>query len=330
MKDNFKIRAFITGVYRSGTTLVSRMLANHPRLWVTYDSVHFMRFSYGRYDPIYEIKNAERLITETYARIYNRWGMRFVVDGVISDLRKFKKIDYNHIYDLIMEALISEYKKGVIGWGEKTNVCWGQIPNFLKMFPSGKTIHVIRDPRDVMCSYREMTYEPDFSYLDSAFCSLSSFLKASEYSQRFKNQNYYLLKYENLVQNPIGVTRNICSFLDLKFDSLMLDAAKFKDKSGNQWDGESSFDKKLDTISKKPIGRWKKKATPFEVFFVELINSEVMKRFGYELSGKSISKTDRINLRNILDNNKLLSQRYRLWMKTGEGVEAYPSDPLSK
>ena len=48
---------FITGVWRSGTTLISRIFNNHPELDITYDSVHFMRFSFNHYDQISDEKS---------------------------------------------------------------------------------------------------------------------------------------------------------------------------------------------------------------------------------------------------------------------------------
>ncbi|MGM0411630.1 MAG: sulfotransferase, partial [Bacillota bacterium] len=35
----------ITGTFRSGTTLISQIMRNHPNIALVYDSVNFMRFS---------------------------------------------------------------------------------------------------------------------------------------------------------------------------------------------------------------------------------------------------------------------------------------------
>lgn len=324
------VRLFVTGIYRSGTTLISRILNSHSRLYVTYDSVHFMRFSYGRFDPVYKFKNAEKLITEVQNRIIRRLGMKLAGDKVVKKLRIIKGIDYNHVYELIMADLAAQYKKNATGWGERTNVCWGQIPNFLKMFPSGKVIHVIRDPRDVMCSYREITYEPGWSYLDAAFCSLDSLRRAGEYMRKLDSKNYHLLRYENLLENPARETKKICNFLEIDFESDMLNVKKFITNDGSWWNGESSFGKKMTAISKKPIGRWKKHAKRFEIFLTELITKKYMLKFGYELSGAGISSSDRDKAYFILNKDGLLRERYRHWLKTGEGAEAYPSDPTRK
>lgn len=323
------IKIFITGIYRSGTTLVSRILNSHPNLWVTYDSVHFMRFSYDKYNPIDLVENAENLVKEVHARIFKRWNMNFNLAKVISCIYALKEINYRKIYELIMEDLALQYKGKVIGWGEKSNVCWGQIPNFLKMFPEGKAIHILRDPRDVMCSYREMTYEPGYAYLDSAFASLHSFISAKNYSKNLSSKNYYCLRYEELVNEPFETIKVLCGFLDIEFEQKMLDALNFIDKSGQRWTGDSSFDKDITEISKKPIGRWQRHALPVEAYFIEMINRPVMHEFNYSMAGFELNKEEWNKLYNILQ-DPIIKTRYQHWLKTGEGVEAYPSDPLIK
>jgi len=330
MIQNFKTRLFITGIYRSGTTLISRILDNNSKIWVTFDSVHFMRFSFERYNPIQKFKNAERLVKETKKRMSKRWGMDFDSDSVLERVNSFKRIEYSSVYDSIMGVLIKQYKKSATSWGEKTNVCWGKIPSFISMFPEGKVIHVIRDPRDVMCSYREMTYEPGYSYLDSAFCSLGALQKAQEYTRTFNRNNYYILKYEDFLKNPQKGTKTLCEFLNIDFEPKMLEVNKFTDKSGKWWNGDSSFQKKMTAISTKPIDRWKKSANDMEIFFVEMINRDAMRSFGYKLLGIDASKSDWNKLHKIIHENTVLKARYSHWLKTGEEIEGLPSDPLKK
>lgn len=321
-----KTRIFITGIYRSGTTLVSRILNNHSKLWVTYDSVHFMRFSYDRYNPISVYKNAEALVNEVYSRIKKRWDMSFDIDKTLRNLSDSGELSYRKVYDAIMESLAAQYKGKVSGWGEKTNVCWGQIPNFLGMFPDGKVIHVLRDPRDVMCSYREMTYEPGYAYLDSAFASLHSFESAITFSRSLDRKSYCFIRYEDLVNEPEKMARDVCNFLGIRFEKNMLNAMSFTSRQGKRWTGESSFNRGFNKISREPMERWKKNASAVEIFLVEMINRPVMRDFGYALSGISLGRKEWIKLYDILS-DPVLDARYKNWLKNGEGVEAYPSDP---
>lgn len=287
-----------------------------------------MRFSYDRHNPVQLRENTEALVKEIHARILKRWDVALDVKSVISVLDHSPEITYRKIYEAIMESLALQHKGDVLGWGEKTNVCWGQIPGFLKMFPEGKVIHVLRDPRDVMCSYREMSYEPGYAYLDSAFASLHSFVSAKQFSKELGKENYYCLKYEDLVNNPIQTTQSICNFLGIEFEDVLLNALKFTNKKGERWKGDSSFDKDLKTISKKPLNRWKTSAQNIEIFFVEMINRSVMHNFNYFLSGIHLSKEEWIKLYDIL-RDPIIKERYKHWLKTGEGVEQYPTDPLN-
>ncbi len=323
-------RIFISGAYRSGTTLITRILNNHSKLWITYDSVHFMRFSYDKYNPITRVKNADRLVREIRDRISRRWDMDLDSERVIAGARSRGKITYAAVYDRIMADLAARYKPGAKGWGEKTNVCWGQMPNFLKMFKDGKVIHVIRDPRDVLCSFKKATYEPGFRYLDSAFCCLNSFIRAEEFSEILGPDRHYVLKYEDLLNRPEKEVRSVCEFLGIKYEPSMIDPKAFTDRKGNKWSGNSAFEEKIETITTKPVGRWKKLAGRFEIFFVEMINRDYMARFGYELSGIDAARSEWSRIYDIVHKDKLLCDRYRHWLSTGNGVEAFPSNPLKK
>jgi len=317
---------FITGIYRSGTTLVSRILNNHPDLSVTYDSVHFMRFSYNMYNPIQSKENYSRLVKEIQKRIWKRWNMSLDADDVITRIESEGRIDYAIIYDSIMQVLLLGEKKSA-RWGEKTNVCWGQIPDFLKMFPKGKTIHVIRDPRDVLSSYKHMTDEPGLRYLDSAFASLHSFHSVHDYQNTLSKSNYYCLKYETLVGSAEEELRHLAEFLEIEYTPVLLDYTKFTDRGGQNWTGESSFDRSIEGISNKPVGRWKEKINSVELFFMEMILREQMVYFGYELSASLLDKDEWDKLYGILQDD-FIKERYDRWLKTGRGMEAYPSDPV--
>ena len=51
--DNYKSSPlFVTGTWRSGTTLISRMLNCHKDMDITHDTVHFLRYSFNKYNPM--------------------------------------------------------------------------------------------------------------------------------------------------------------------------------------------------------------------------------------------------------------------------------------
>ena len=78
MKKNFKINSpiLITGTWRCGTTLTSRILDNHKNLSITYDMVHFLRFGFGKYDPINNEQNYKKLIDDIIKRLKYRFKIK--------------------------------------------------------------------------------------------------------------------------------------------------------------------------------------------------------------------------------------------------------------
>ena len=318
---------YLTGMYRSGTTLVTRILDNHPDLSVTYDSVHFMRFSYGKYDPISQKENYSAIVNEIHERILRRWEMVFDNEAVIKILDSKDKVEYRDVYEELMKNLMLKEKPHA-RWGEKTCVCWGQIPKFLEMFPDGKVIHIVRDPRDTLTAFKKMTYEPGYCYLDTAFAALNAFHSIENYRKKFSSENYYCVKYETLIEKPKEELKKISEFLEIDYSEKCLDTRAFRDRKGEYWNGDSSFDESMEGLSSKPIGRWKDMLSNLEVYFVEMICREQMVNFGYKPEAKMLSKDEWDGLYEILE-DPFIKKRYNHFMKTGDGVEAYPSDPIN-
>lgn len=317
---------FINGIYRSGTTLISRMLNAHPLLATTYDSVHFMRFSYGKYDPISSVEKYRDLVVEIAERIKKRWGMTLNVSAVYDVIQKSSEVTYAVVYNAIMSELLLRNVSATI-WGEKTNVCWSQISNFLKMFPKGKVIHIIRDPRDVLASFKVETTEPGLRYLDAIFASLGAFRSVRANLDRLSTLNFYCIKYEELVLEPKKNIALLCDFLGIPADDSMLDTAGFVDKAGDFWNGGSSFEPVMAGVSAKSIGRWKKKLSDVEVFLTELVLREEMLRFNYQLGAKILNEGAWQELYEILHDD-FIKERFAYFLQTGKGHDAYPSDPV--
>ena len=133
----------ITGCFRSGTTLISRMLNNHPEIGILYDSVNFMRFCYNRYNPIHIEKNYMALVNELTNRIRKRWKLYLSEENILKSLSQ-NDVTYASIYDVIMNDLLVKNKTNGI-WGEKTTLVWTKIPAFFEMFPTGRVILIIRE-----------------------------------------------------------------------------------------------------------------------------------------------------------------------------------------
>ena len=314
---------FITGIYRSGTTLISRILDNHPDLNITYDSVHFMRFCVNKFNPINDELNYRKLVNEVKERVKSRLELNLDTEKIVNEVKNRKKIDYAQIYHIIMSNLLLKDSNTKI-WGEKVNLCWRKIPEFLDMFPEGKTIIMVRDPRDVLISYKNMTIEPGLRYLDSIFASLDSLQYIKKFQEKFSSNNFCFIKYEDLVNLQEKTIQELCNFLEIKFDSIMLNGSQFKDKLGKTWKGDFTSLKTIEKISNKTIGRWKSKISKVELYLVEMVLREQMIDFGYDLAAAPLEKNEWDELFEIL-NDDFIKNRYLSWLETGHGHQKYPN-----
>ena len=321
-------KLFVSGVYRSGTTFLTRILNNHSKLWVTYDSVHFFRFSYNKFNPINIRSNYIELLKESKKRLFTRWKMNLNIDSIIHNLDLLNKVKYSDVYNELMVSLGTQEINELQGWGEKTVLSWTKHEDFIKMFPNGKVIHILRDPRDILLSFKNVTTEPFPGYLNTAFVTLDSFNSCIKHMTSIGNQNFKVIRYEDLISNPKNSIIDICKFIGIEFSNEMLNVSKFKDKNGNWWNGDSATGKGMKEFSNSRINVWQNQLNDEEIYFVELINKTSMPQFKYELSGRDITPAKLKDLKELLENN-LLKDKYINWLKSGRGVEGFATMPIT-
>lgn len=316
----------ITGTFRSGTTLITQIMDNHPRLSLVYDSVNFMRFSYNKFDPLTDFSNVEALVTEIRERIEERWDMEFDAEKVLSELRD-KEVTYSLIYNSIMSELLLVNTEAEI-WGEKTTLVWTKIPGFFDMFPEGRVIHIIRDPRAIVASWRKMTHAPGNDYLDSIYNCKGSMEKMRQYEKDFEEKRYAAVKFEDLVKFPHRAVRKICADLDLAYEKNILNTTYFTDKSGEDWQGNSMFREKLQGISTDTIDTWKEKLEPWEVWLTEFFTSDLMDIYNYEKKNIKLQEKLLDKLIQEVQSSNLVTNGALYYLFAEEGLERFPSDPL--
>ena len=144
---------FVVGCPRSGTTLLQRMLDHHPQLAVANDT-HFIpkgvEKMIGGNDPPLTPEHIEKVLG--YRR-FHRLGL--------SEAIVLKAAAKARTYGEFVSALYSEFGKlcGKQIAGEKTPDYVRHLPFLHALFPWVKTIHIIRDGRDVALSTLEWARE---------------------------------------------------------------------------------------------------------------------------------------------------------------------------
>ena len=285
---------FILGNPRSGTTLLRLMLDSHPYIVVPPECAFIIWF--------YEKYKSWSLLNYSSDKIHE----------FISDLKTARKIDNWHLdYDLLINYIesicpssyaelinaiytffsISNEKKIKI-WGDKNNYYIYFIKEIVEIFPDTKFIHIIRDGRDVACSYLELNKKKVSS--DYAPKLSNNIVKIAKEWKRNNEQilddfenilskdKYITVKFENLIENTEDTLGRICNLLSVPFDERMLKyyriSKTYEPDEFLQWKAKTKQPPQFDRI-----GRFRNDLTSVQI---ETFNSEAgdfLKKLKYEL-----------------------------------------------
>jgi len=260
---------FISGVQRSGTTLLSVMLSNHP-------------------DILMERRVMAFQILSTFKSLYDVLPFNMDVDK--SDLLKWiiEKDSKSRLPELLDIDLLSQ-SKSITQWIEKSikqkltqnkKLVWGdKSPNLEHYFndvkmilPKAKMIHIIRDGRPVAYSLHK---RGSMNLLLAAQRWVDGNNQALVNQQIVGQENYLIIKYEDLVSTPEITLRKVCTFLNLEFDERILQA---KDDNVSE---ENNYVKRQVDTSK--IDKWKVQLSQKEIRKIERIQGPCLHKFNYSL-----------------------------------------------
>lgn len=323
---NSKSQTLITGTYRSGSEYLTLLLDSHPDLSATMYRVNLIRFMFKRYDPISDVNNLKLALSDTNERLQERYNIQYDLKKVLNKILSINSYNYGNIYDAIMcDLYINE---NCTHWAEKSQLMWREIPTFIGMLPNAKAVHIIRDPRSVLASFKNYTRYKYPACLGSIFNSYDA-LKTAIEQQQYLDKTVKIIKFEDLLDSVDNTIKDIWKFIGLNTD-YDIKKSNFIDSYGNKWFSNSSFHKNIesdnfDNYSAK-IG-WSERLEFEEIMLVELVCGDLMEFFGYEKSIKTVNESEAIK---IFKNDVKIENYYFNWKNKKVGIEEFPANPLDK
>lgn len=254
---------FVVGMGRSGSSYLRNLLNRHPQVALTNES-HILDVLSGLVD-VYMVPVGDR-------------DDRLEIMGVINPdygpviLSLFRK----HV-GVFLDAFYKECfpEKSFTHWGDKLPSVTA-VGQMLEFYPDTRFVMLVRDPRDVVCSYAgfEKRRYGDATWRAELFTPENQARRWAEiYSGLLERVgSYHLVHYEAFVDEPEATVRGVLDYLDLPHE-----AAVFEDIEMAEFHAVQRTSPK----SKGTIGRWRTELSAEHVAVVESHCGELMKTFGY-------------------------------------------------
>ncbi|WP_111265583.1 sulfotransferase [Marilutibacter maris] len=255
---------FVTGMIRSGTTLVQTLLTNHPDMFVAYQPFHQLyvevkrRFLTGRGEARMLPLDDGSPLRDEERRAFVDWLKAYVFDADSAmDLARsantgkgggmtagsFSADSGNFLsiwHQLHTAALERAGRQEVRLLGSKEVLCEEFVPAFLSA--GQRCVLVLRDLRGVVASANNGRYRDLVGDRYPTMMLVRMWRKSAAYWLRYRHHpNVLALRYEDVASNPSEALQRITSWGGLAPYSESILCTELKDQFGRPWMGNSSF-----------------------------------------------------------------------------------------
>lgn len=268
---------FIGGSKRGGTTLLRKIISAHSKITIPPPGwfYHFIFPYLHTYGDLNKDKNILELIEDflQIPLVCKYWNLKKNSSEILSLLpeRSFRGVLYK-FFNLYGKRFNTPL------WGSKSpsNVFW--FKDIYQDFPEAKFILLYRDGRDVSVDLVETYWGP--SNLFSACLLWKSYTCAMIESKKYLKQNsFYEVYYEDLVENPQNTIKGICKFLNIKYESSML---KYYERNSDNFMKKEYHQKASKPITTKYVGIYKKLSLNDRQLQIKVIG-DILKKLKYKI-----------------------------------------------
>ncbi|MBK9635035.1 MAG: sulfotransferase [Bacteroidetes bacterium] len=287
---------FIVGNSRSGTTMMLRILDNHPQIFGL-NELHF-------FEQLWSTADKEKIISKSDAQdlaarllyIQRKGYMGFSDTTTFATEANTLVEEMNNtqmtgqaVYAYFMKRETSLQNK--IYAVEKTPQNVFYIKEILELFPNARIINMVRDPRGIMLSQKRKWMRRKMgatfitkkevirlriNYHPITLSRLwnSSIIAANKFDIEPRVKT---ILFEDMLDKPTETAQAICQHFEIDFFAEMLEIPQAS--SSNEPDSTEKG------INKKRAGNWKSGGlSDAELFFCQKISGDLMTQIGYPLN----------------------------------------------
>lgn len=294
MQDKFHSAIFIVGNSRSGTSVMARVLGNHPQIFTIVHEIHFFEelISAEKLHATMSSNVARKLYAEMLAVINigyhsKKDRLSFLPEAANREKAIFPRTPANIYKDFLKYSTRKQKKQIPL---EQTPRYLFYLKEIFEIFPDARVINMIRDPRDILLSQKNkwrvrFLGHKNIPLKESLRCwanyhplLMSKLWQASinEYEKWANDKRVMMVQFEKFLQDPVRLIKSVCDFISIEYFQDMLKVHEIG----------SSIDRYSPSkigIDKAKMQRWKLKGLrKSEIFICDTINRNRIDRYGYE------------------------------------------------
>jgi hypothetical protein len=284
---------FILGLPRSGTTLTQSLLDGHPQLLTDMgDSRFFKWYRLARGKPFAEqVHLAERHLLHMWrpeGAYYQHLLGHIPHEAVFHHFRELldqsdkEPKDFLESYILAIGLAEGSLDDDTHYWVEKTPRNEYYLAKLVDWWPDAHFIHVIRDPRDVMASYKMRAIKnerPVPAVGALAFAWGKSVRQGIKYEERLGSNRYLFVRYEDLVSHLEQQLQRVTSFLNIRDEPSLRKPTKGHGEI--PWGGNAATGTKRFRVHQKRTKKWESELSDAEVRALEALLRKEMAGMDY-------------------------------------------------
>ena len=223
---------FIIGNPRSGTSLLRLMINAHPIISIPPECgfIIWLKEKYNNLPSNLFLGRIDEFLEDLFkSKKFETWNL---------DTKQLKnyileqKFDtYSNLVSIIYKYYGLSKNKKVAIWGDKNNYYLNHIVELKQLFPDSFFIHIIRDGRDVACSYKKLSetkctskYAPNLPTETSKIADewKTNITNINNQFVEFNYEHVIEIRYEDLVLEPKETLVKLCTFIGVNFCDSML------------------------------------------------------------------------------------------------------------
>ena len=262
---------FIVGSARSGTTLLRLILNAHPDVAVPPES----RFVVELYDGNDDVDTEDFIRRLSAHKRFQTWDIP--VETVRAEVGQAARVTYADAIRATFRAYASA--NGKTSWGDKTPRYVENLDLLCSILPEARVVHLIRDGRNVALSYADVPFGPKTVGRAAALWA-RRVMAGRDACPRIGKDRYLEIRYEDLVEDPAGETKDICAFLDLEFDPGMMDYTERARSS--VLPRASMYNPHVREKPQKNVRSWEDSMPGAQIEIFEAVAGDALSLLGYE------------------------------------------------